>query len=91
MADDLVRDAVEQIDGAQELRAARALVRRRLPGTADDDPTRRIRRLARMLARKGYDSGVALRAIREELADEGQDLDPAELCRAPFTSEFDLP
>jgi len=89
VADDLVRDAVEGIDEEQELRAARTLVRRRLPGTAGDDGARRIRRLARMLARKGYDSGVALRAVREELAEEGQDL--SEICRARSTCEFDLP
>jgi regulatory protein len=34
-----------------------------------DDPERRMRRLAGMLARKGYGSGVAYQAIREELAD----------------------
>jgi len=68
--EETARGAVDQIDDEAELEAARALVRRRLPGTARDDPARRVRRLAGMLARKGYSSGVAMRAIRECVADE---------------------
>jgi len=50
-----------------------------------DDPARRMRRLAGMLARKGYGAGVAGRAIREELAaaqaelDDHDSLDPDSL------------
>lgn len=75
--DVVVREAVEEIDPDQELAAARALVRRRLPAMRGDDPARRTRRLAGMLARKGYGSGDAMRAIREELAafDEDAALD----------------
>ena len=62
---DTVRDAVDTIGAEQELEAARDLVRRRLPAMRGDDPVRRSRRLAGMLARKGYGSSVALRAIRE--------------------------
>jgi regulatory protein len=66
---DVVRGAVDEISTDDELTAARELVRRRLPSTASDDPARRTRRLAAMLARKGYGSETAFRAIREELAD----------------------
>ena len=64
----VVREAVDEIGPDDELAAARALVRRRLPSMAADDPARRTRRLASMLARKGYGSSVAFRAIREETA-----------------------
>jgi regulatory protein len=63
--DETVREAVDSIDAEQELEAARDLVRRRLPAMRGDDPIRRSRRLAGMLARKGYSSADALRAIRE--------------------------
>ena len=66
--DETVRAAVGEIDDDAELEAARVLVRRRLPSTASDDPARRVRRLAGMLARKGYGPGVAMRAVREEVA-----------------------
>jgi regulatory protein len=69
--DETVREALGSIDDEAELAAARELVRRRLPAVAGDDPARRIRRLAGLLARKGYGSGVTMRAIREVTADEG--------------------
>ncbi len=68
VAEDTVRDAVDEIDDDAELEAARELVRRRLPALAGDDPARRSRRLAGMLARKGYGSATAHRALREVLA-----------------------
>ncbi len=61
----VVREAVQEIGPGEELAAARELVRRRLPAMAGDDPARRTRRLAGMLARKGYGAEVAFRAIRE--------------------------
>jgi regulatory protein len=69
VADDLVRGAVDELTPADELAAARELVRRRAPSMRTDDPSRRSRRLAGMLARKGYSSSVALRAIQAELGD----------------------
>ncbi len=68
VADETVRDAVAEITPEDELTAARELVRRRLPALQGDDPARRHRRLAGMLARKGYGQGIALQAIREEVA-----------------------
>jgi regulatory protein len=73
VAEDTVRDAVDEIDDETELEAARELVRRRLPGLAGDDPVRRNRRLAGMLARKGYGSATAHRALREVLWQAGSE------------------
>ena len=64
----LVTQAVGQVGADSELAMARALVRRRAAAMSGDDPQRRVRRLAGMLARKGYAPGVAMQAIREELA-----------------------
>jgi regulatory protein len=70
VADDTVREAVDEISAEDELEAARRIVRSRLASTARDDAQRRIRRLVGVLARKGYGPGVAIRAIKEELRDE---------------------
>lgn len=75
VAEETVAAAVGEIDERDELETARELVRRRMPGMSSDDPVRRTRRLAGMLARKGYGSAVALQAIRDvtgEQADEGE-------------------
>ncbi|WP_262928447.1 recombination regulator RecX [Streptomyces sp. CBMA29] len=68
---ELVNEAVGLLDHDQEAQTARELVRRRLPGTRGLDRDKRIRRLAGMLARKGYSEGLALRVVREALAAEG--------------------
>lgn len=67
---ELVTEAVGLLDPEQEEETARALVQRRLPGTRGLDRDRRIRRLAGMLARKGYGEGLALRVVRDALAEE---------------------
>ncbi|NUS17336.1 MAG: recombination regulator RecX [Streptomyces sp.] len=68
---ELVSEAVSLLDPGQEEETARALVQRRLPGTRGLDRDRRIRRLAGMLARKGYGEGLALKVVRDALAAEG--------------------
>jgi regulatory protein len=73
VADPTVREAVDEITPDDELVVARDLVRRRLPGMRGDDPLRRTRRLAGMLARKGYGPEVAMRAVHEELDAAGLD------------------
>jgi regulatory protein len=73
VADDTVREAVDGIGDEDELSVARGLVRRRLPALARDDPARRTRRLAGMLARKGYSSGLAMAAIRAEVDAAGDE------------------
>ena len=71
--EDLVREAVGELDPAQELATAQALVARKVPATAGLAPDARVRRLAGMLARKGYPAGLAFRVVRDALENEGQD------------------
>jgi regulatory protein len=72
VADDEVAEAVATIDPEQELATARALVDRRLRTTAGLPTDARVRRLAGMLARKGYPAGLAFRVVKEALAAEGE-------------------
>ncbi|TMS00249.1 recombination regulator RecX [Nonomuraea basaltis] len=72
---DTVKEAVERLDPDQEAETARRLVDRKLTATRSLDPQTRTRRLAGMLARKGYSSGLAYRVIREALEEEGIDLE----------------
>jgi regulatory protein len=69
--DETVASAVEAIGVDDEEAAARALVARRLPGTRRSPREARIRRLVGQLARKGYPGGLAVRVVREALAEEG--------------------
>nr|MDP9497909.1 recombination regulator RecX [Actinomycetota bacterium] len=69
--DETVRSAVEELPAELELATARALVARRLPATRGLAPDARVRRLAGMLARKGYPAGVAFRVVREAVVAEG--------------------
>ncbi|MFJ7263822.1 recombination regulator RecX [Streptomyces globosus] len=69
----LVQEALGQLDSEQEERTARELVERRLRSTRGLDRDKRIRRLAGMLARKGYPEGMALRVVRRALEAEGED------------------
>jgi regulatory protein len=71
--DHTIAEAVAAIDDDAEAEAARRLVQRKLAATRGLDPTARTRRLAAMLARKGYPAGLAFRVIRDELATEGVD------------------
>lgn len=70
---ELIDEAVGQLDSAQEEATARELVARKLRSTRGMERDRRVRRLAGMLARKGYAPGVALRVVREALESEGED------------------
>nr|WP_245774974.1 recombination regulator RecX [Nonomuraea wenchangensis] len=72
---DTVKEAVERLDSDQEAETARRLVDRKLASTRSLDPQTRTRRLAGMLARKGYSSGLAYRVIREALDEEGIELE----------------
>lgn len=73
--EELVRDAVDTLEPEQELATARELVARRLPATRHLEPQARVRRLAGLLARKGYPAGLAFRVVREALAQEGVEAD----------------
>ncbi|MEG3631131.1 recombination regulator RecX [Streptomyces poriticola] len=67
--------AVSQLDSQQEETTARELVDRKLRSTRGLDRDKRLRRLAGMLARKGYPEGLALRVVRQALEEEGEDTD----------------
>ncbi|MEU9244522.1 recombination regulator RecX [Streptomyces sp. NPDC048385] len=69
----LVDEAVGRLDAEQEEETARELVARKLRSTRGLDRDKRIRRLAGMLARKGYPEGMALRVVRRALEEEGED------------------
>lgn len=77
VADETAAEAVAAIDHDQELATARALVDRRLRSTAGLPTDARVRRLAGMLARKGYPAGTAFRVVREALAAEGEEAELA--------------
>nr|WP_079054223.1 recombination regulator RecX [Streptomyces graminilatus] len=68
----LIDEAVGQLDSEQEETTARELVARRLRATRGLDRDKRLRRLAGMLARKGYPQGMALRVVRQALEEEGE-------------------
>jgi regulatory protein len=63
--DDITREAVAAVRPEDEEQRARELVRRRLRTTVTRDD-KVMRRLAGMLARKGYSEGLVLRVLREE-------------------------
>ncbi|MGV9291855.1 recombination regulator RecX [Streptomyces sp. NPDC003719] len=69
----LIDAAVSQLDSEQEEETARELVARKLRSTRGLDRDKRLRRLAGMLARKGYPEGMALRVVRQALEEEGED------------------
>ncbi|MDQ0716632.1 regulatory protein [Streptomyces luteogriseus] len=69
----LIDEAVSQLDSEQEEETARELVARKLRSTRGLDRDKRLRRLAGMLARKGYPEGMALRVVRQALEEEGED------------------
>jgi regulatory protein len=65
--------ALETIDRDRELATARELVASRLPALRGLDPAVRFRRLAGLLARKGYPPSVVYPVVREALAVHGDD------------------
>jgi regulatory protein len=69
----VIEEAVGQLDAEREAETARALVEGKLRSTRGLDREKRIRRLAGMLARRGYGEGLALRVVRQALEEEGDD------------------
>ena len=70
--EDVIRDAVGGVTAENEDAAARTLVRRRLPALARLPRETQLRRLVGMLARKGFNQGIAMRIVREVLADAAE-------------------
>lgn len=78
VADEVAREALATVDRDRQEEAARALVRKRLRSLRGVDQAAATRRLVGMLARKGYDSGLAFAVVRDELGrhePDGEDAD----------------
>ncbi|MFI7384128.1 recombination regulator RecX [Streptomyces sp. NPDC049813] len=69
----VIDEAVGQLDAEREEETARELVARKLRSTRGLERDKRLRRLAGMLARKGYSEGMALRVVRQALQEEGEE------------------
>lgn len=69
VGDEETKAALEQIDEDDQRTAARALVGKKLRSMRGLDPQVATRRLAGLLARKGYGAGIAFSVVREALAD----------------------
>lgn len=68
VADEVAEAVLDEVDPAAEEERARGLVEKRLRRLHGLDAVVQKRRLAGMLARKGYPSEVSMRVIREALA-----------------------
>ncbi len=71
--DETAREALDELDPADEEESARVLVRRKLRALSRFDDTTATCRLVGMLARKGYSSGLAFAVVRDELAQAGRE------------------
>ena len=67
--DDTAKEALAVIDEDDQRVAARALVEKKLRSMRGVDRTTATRRLAGLLARKGYSSGLAFAVVREVLGE----------------------
>jgi regulatory protein len=74
--DDTARLALDDLEPEQEEQAARVLVRKKLRSLRGVDHATATRRLAGLLARKGYPAGLAFGIVRDELgaAEDGSDM-----------------
>lgn len=75
VGDEETKAALEQIDESDQRTAARALVDKRLRSMRGLDHQVATRRLAGLLARKGYGAGLAFSVVREALAEHDGDHD----------------
>lgn len=73
VGDEETRAALEQIDESDQRVAARALVDKKMRSMRGLDPQVATRRLAGLLARKGYGPGLAFSVVKEALGDLAQD------------------
>ncbi|WP_341765563.1 regulatory protein RecX [Cellulomonas shaoxiangyii] len=71
--DETAAAALEEVDGDDEVHAARELVAKKLRTTASLATDVRVRRTYAALARKGYPPGLVGGLVREALAAEGAD------------------
>jgi regulatory protein len=79
VADDVAREALDEVDPEDEEAAARALVAKKIRSLSRFDDVTKTRRLVGMLARKGYPPGLAMSVVREAVRADGdastEDLD----------------
>lgn len=73
--DEIVREAVAEIEPEDEESAARALVAKKMRSMRNVDRATATRRLVSMLARKGYSSGMAYGVVRDALDEAAIDAD----------------
>jgi regulatory protein len=73
VAADEVGEALDELDPGTEEATARTLVERKLRVDSRSAPDALFRRLVGMLARKGYPAGLAIRVVKDALA-EREDL-----------------
>jgi regulatory protein len=69
--DQAARAALDDLDPEREEQTARTLVRKKLGSLRGVDHVTATRRLAGLLARKGYPAGLAFSVVRDELAAVG--------------------
>jgi regulatory protein len=65
VGDDAIGDALADLDEQAEQETARRLAERKLRSMSELDTQVQIRRLAGLLARKGYSPGIAFQVVRE--------------------------
>lgn len=75
IADETVREVLDEVDPSDEEESARLLVRKKLRSLRNVDDTVAARRLTGMLARKGYGAGVTSTVVRQELGARDWDSD----------------
>jgi regulatory protein len=68
VGDEIAKATLDAIDPDEEVVQAERLVAKRLPSLHGLDATVQVRRLAGMLARKGYPAELSMRVIRQALA-----------------------
>lgn len=68
--DSVIRGSLDQIPADDERDTAKALVARKLRSTRGLDRATRTRRLAGLLARKGYPAGLAMQVVRDALTED---------------------
>jgi regulatory protein len=77
--DEVIRESLDTIDAVAEEAAARELVTRKLRSMSRLDEATQLRRLAGMLGRKGYPSGLAYRVAREAVHGSGRSGDASDV------------
>jgi regulatory protein len=72
--DEVAKEALDEIDPADEVAAAGELVRKKMRSMRGLDDQVATRRLVGMLARKGYPPGLAFRVVKEAMDDDAAEL-----------------